>query len=597
MVQGIFFFVVGPSGAGKDSLIEGARARLGNGGQYLFARRTITRPSGAPGEDHTGVSPEQFQASLAAGEFLLSWHAHGLSYGLSVDLLHALEAGRHVIANGSRRMIREVATLVPHLLVVEVSASPHVLAARILGRGRESAEQASARVLRQVDPLPADIETLQVDNDGTLAEGIARFIEAVETVTQRHAPMPASHPLLQRKLEGHELDEAQYEQVLRDIIAGGYRDHQISAFLVSASQHLSDAEVVALARVRTRFSPTLRWDRPIVVDKHSMGGVPGSRITLIVVPIIAAQGLLMPKTSSRAITSAAGTADAMEVLAEVELSPEQVRHCVAVTGACIAWNGRLNHSHLDEVMNAITRPLNIDSTRWAVASILSKKLTAGSTHVIVDLPFGPRTKLATREQAQVLGELFEQVGALLGLTVEAIVTDGSQPVGRGIGPALEVRDVRRVLEGAVEAPADLREKALLFAARILAWDPRVGSVEAGRQRAEHLLDEGHALVAFERIIDAQGRKAPVLPSPLTWAVRAPCDGRVAQLDGWRLAEIARRAGAPRDKGAGIDLWVGRGTKVVQGDVLYHIHGTSAEDLERAVVLAEDESGILLSGVD
>ncbi|KNC15981.1 phosphonate metabolism protein/1,5-bisphosphokinase (PRPP-forming) PhnN [Pseudomonas sp. RIT-PI-a] len=593
MAQGIFFFVVGPSGAGKDSLIEGARAHLGTSGRYLFARRTITRPSGAPGEDHAGVTPEQFQASVAAGAVLLSWHAHGLSYGLSAELLQVLEEGRHVIANGSRKMIREAATRVPHLVVIEITASPEVLAARILGRGRETAEQASARVLRQVDALPADIETLRVDNDGTLAEGIGRFVDAVETVAQRHAPLPSSHPLLLRKLQGHELNEAQYEQVLRDIIAGEYVDSEIRAFLVSASQHLADAEVVALARVRTRFSPIMRWDRPIVVDKHSMGGVPGSRITLIVVPIVAAQGLLMPKTSSRAITSAAGTADAMEVLAEVELTPEEVQHCIAQTGACIAWNGRLNHSHLDEVMNAITRPLGIDSTRWAVASILSKKLTAGSTHVIVDLPFGPGTKLATAEQAHTLGKLFEEVGALLGLTVAAVATDGSRPVGRGIGPALEVRDVRWVLEGSAEAPADLREKALSFAARILAWDPRIGSVEAGRERAEYLLDGGQALAAFERIIEVQGRRVPVMPSPSTWAVCAPCAGRVARLDGWRLAELARYAGAPGDKAAGMDLKVNLGTQVGQGDVLYLLHASSAEGLKRAAEQARIESGIIL----
>ena len=185
MAQGIFFFVVGPSGAGKDSLIEGARARLGNSGRYLFARRTITRPTGAPGEDHNGVSAEQFQASVAAGEFLLSWHAHGLSYGLSADLLQVVGEGVNVIANGSRKMIRELATLVPRLIVIEVTASPEVLAARIMGRGRETAEQASARVSRQVEALPADIETLQVSNDGKLAEGIDNFIRTLETAAQR----------------------------------------------------------------------------------------------------------------------------------------------------------------------------------------------------------------------------------------------------------------------------------------------------------------------------------------------------------------------------------------------------------------------------
>ncbi len=202
------------------------------------------------------------------------------------------------------------------------------------------------------------------------------------------------------KLRGEPLDEAAYVAVLQDAIAGRYTEAELTEFLVAATRTLTEEEVVALARARTAFTPRIDWDEPVVVDKHSMGGVPGSRITLIVVPIVAAYGLAMPKTSSRAITSAAGTADAMETIARVDLAHEDVRRCVAQARACIAWNGRLNHSVVDDVMNAITRPLRLDSRRWSVASILSKKYTAGATHVIVDLPYGPQTKLATRADAR-----------------------------------------------------------------------------------------------------------------------------------------------------------------------------------------------------
>jgi thymidine phosphorylase len=678
MAQGIFFFVVGPSGAGKDSLIEGARAHLGEAGRYVFARRTITRPSGAPGEDHDGVTEAQFKASVSAGDFLITWEAHGLSYGLSADLLAALGDGCNVIANGSRKMIRELAGLVPRLIVVEVTASIDVLAARILARGRENALEARARVMRQVEPLPIDIETIRVSNDGALEHGINAFIRALANATQRlrlrrvpvstgleriaylpmqnavlpaadylgaskvdlladgkslsvqihglaagvflepdeiglseeafsswevaegaevalrRTPSPASRQALIQKVQGQELGETEYEMLLRDIIEGRYTDGEISAFLVSATRSLSDAEVIALAKVRTRFTPTMHWDRPIVVDKHSMGGVPGSRITLLVVPIVAAHGMAMPKTSSRAITSAAGTADAMEAVARVDLTGADVQRCVEQAGACIAWNGRLNHSVVDDVMNAITRPLGIDSNRWSVASILSKKLTAGSTHVVVDLPYGPRTKLKTQAQARELGDLFERVGAGLGLTVVAFATDGSRPIGRGIGPSLEVRDVRAVLANDPAAPQDLREKALFFAGQILSWDPAVGSLEAGRQLAEKLLTSGEANAAFERIIDAQGRKQPTLPGALTYAVCATNEGLVSELDGWRIAEIARRAGAPVDKSAGIDLKVGQGERVAQGQCLYVIHGSNAADLESASVLAQMSNGVTLS---
>ncbi len=675
--------MVGPSGVGKDSLIDGARAALGQASCYVFARRVITRPASAPGEDHEAVDLPQFAAAEAAGRFLITWGAHELRYGLGSELLDALAQGKHVIANGSRAVIRELAAKLPRLVVIEVTASAEVLEARILGRGRENAEQTRLRLLRQVEPLPADIETLRVINDGSLADGIQRFVYALEKTKQRmrlrcvpvhtgrelvgylpadsemlaaddyigdgkievlvagavdtdHAsisvrmhkldapallagneiglsvetfqalgvvagsavsirrtPSPASRHALMQKVNGGELSEEQYGMLLRDIIGGRYTDSEIAAFLVTATQHLSDAEVLALAKVRSSFSTPIVWDEKIVVDKHSMGGIPGNRITLLVVPIVAAFGLAMPKTSSRAITSAAGTADAMETVARVDLDAFDVRRCVAEARACIAWNGRLNHSVVDDVMNAITRPLGIDSNRWSVASILSKKVSAGATHVIVDLPFGPRAKLKTEAEAQMLAQLFERIGAGLGLQVAAFATDGSRPIGRGIGPALEVRDVGWVLDGHPDAPQDLREKALFFASRILAWDPAVGNQTEGRRIAEQLLASGAARAAFEKIINAQGRHVPVLPAALTVAVKATQTGSISAIDGWTVAGVARRAGAPQDKSAGIDLLCKVGQAITVGQPLYQIHSTSANDLDAARLLAEFDSGYVV----
>ena len=579
MTAGIFFFVVGPSGAGKDSLIEGAR-RLDS--RFYFARRAITRPAGSPGEDHEALDETTFAELEERGEFLITWSAHGLRYGLRRDLLTLLAEGRHVIANGSRSMIAELATRVPRLVVIEVSAPADVLAARILERGRETPEQVRLRVQREVAPHAADVETWRVVNDGTLEQGIERFIAALEHA----ANPPASAPLLRAKLACEALDETQYEALLHDILELRYPDREIDRFLLHACSHLTDAEVLGLARVRAKLMPRIEWHEPIVVDKHSMGGIPGSRITLIVVPIVAAYGLAMPKTSSRAITSAAGTADAMETVARVDLTAQEVRRCVEEARACIAWNGRLNHSLIDDRINAFTRPLGLDTNRWSVASILSKKVSAGSTHVIVDLPYGPRAKLHTAEEARALGDLFEYVGTGVGLHVKALVTDGSGPIGRGIGPALEVCDVGLVLDNDGAAPVDLRDKALTFAAHILAWAPGVGDVIEGRRIAAGLLASGAARTAFERIVDAQGRRAqPVLPGTHVHAVRAAHGGTVTSIDGWSIAGIAREAGAPADAGAGIDLLCRVGQTVAAGDTLYLIHANDAAALDRAATLA------------
>ncbi|MTW18533.1 phosphonate metabolism protein/1,5-bisphosphokinase (PRPP-forming) PhnN [Rhodoplanes serenus] len=679
MTPGLLFFVVGPSGAGKDTLLDGARAALAPGGRFVFARRAITRAADAGGEAHDAVDPQTFERMARGGAFLIDWAAHGLRYGLPVSLLDDLAEGRHVVANGSRAVIAALAERLPDVVVIEITAPPEILAARIAARGRESGDVVLARLARTTPPPPASVTVVRVDNDRSPQEGIARLIAALQAQTARlrlvrlplaagaralavlprdstvvaaadylgpgridlagrgrsvraevmvaepgvvpadavgltaevfdrlalpestpvvltRTPTPASRAALRRKIRGDTLDEAAYAQVVGDIVEGRYPDSEVAGFLVAADRSLDDAEVLALARVRARFANALRFDEPIVADKHSMGGIPGSRITMILVPIVAAHGLAIPKTSSRAITSAAGTADAMETLARVDLDADDVRRVVAAARGCIAWNGRLGHSALDDVMNAITRPLGLDSNRWSVASILSKKLAAGATHVVIDLPYGPRARIESAAEATALARLFETVGAGLGLAVEAVPTDGSAPVGRGVGPALEARDVLRVLEGdAGDMLSDLREKALRFAGRILAWDPAIGSVEAGRRRAEALLASGAAREALERIVVAQGaRREPIGPGRLTRTVLAERGGVVADIDGFAIAGIARVAGAPLDKGAGIDLVARLGDTVAAGDPLFVIHANAASDLDAAAALAARSCGYTLA---
>jgi len=676
MYHGILFVIVGPSGAGKDTLLDGARLRLAGDRRFAFPRRVITRPADAGGEIHLATTPENFDAMEAAGGFLASWRAHDLAYGLPIALMDELAKGRHVVVNASRRAITILAARVPRLIVLHVTAPISILARRLAARGREGTDQIANRLARAEITTDFAAETITIVNDASPIAGVDRLVAVLEGAARRLTltPLPidtgrlhtaflpedspaspadytgtgrieiagggrsiraelalldagtllAPHQIglskeafrtlglaagtevtiartppqhsrnaLRRKIAGDCLDEGEYETVLGDIVAGRYPDSELAAFLVAATRSLTDEEVIALARVRTRFGSQIDWSEPIVVDKHSMGGIPGSRITMIVTPIVAAHGLAMPKTSSRAITSAAGTADAMEVLARVDLDYGDVRRVVAEARGCIAWNGRMNHSALDDVMNAITRPLALDSNRWSVASIISKKRTAGATHVAIDLPYGHRAKLPSVAEAQQLGNLFERVGRAAGLRVEAIATVGAAPIGRGIGPALEVRDVLQVLEERRDAPADLRAKALDFAGRILAWDPAIGDPASGRRRAEALLGSGAARVALDRIVGSQGRHpSPIPPASQIRVIQAERSGVVARIDGWAIAGIARRAGAPQDKGAGIDLRCGIGSTLNAGDPLFIIHSNDAGNLEAAEGWARERRAIM-----
>jgi thymidine phosphorylase len=591
-VQGSFIYVVGPSGAGKDSLISAARERL-SPESFVFARRTITRRAGSPGEDHDSCTPEEFARREAAGDFLITWNAHSLHYGLSSSLLDDLAAGRNVIANGSRNMIAALAERVPSLLVVEVTAPAHILQERLHGRGRETPDDVAKRLQREVKPYPEGVQVVQVVNDQSLEVGITRFLD---TLVDHLGLAPVEKRALLHKIAGKKLTEPEYRHVLGAIADQTVTGAELDAFLIACTESLDDDELIAVARCRCERMPRIDWGRQVVVDKHSMGGIPGSRVTMVVIPIIAAHGLLIPKTSSRAITSAAGTADAMEVLARVDLTPAELRRVVLETNACIAWNGKLNHSALDDAMNAITRPLGLDTRRWSVASILSKKYSAGATHVVIDIPYSPTGKVKSRTDGEELARLFEMVGARLGLVVRAFATQGDAPIGRGIGPALETRDVLMVLDNHPDAPQDLLDKSLFFAGQILALAGAVDSPEAGRTRAQALLASGAARKALDRIVNAQGAQPPAdISGLLTQEIVSSQGGVVQGIDGYVISGVARAAGAPRDAWAGVDLVKTIGTRVVTGDTLYRIQSRDARSLADAVALARASAGFTLAG--
>ncbi|WP_447952784.1 thymidine phosphorylase family protein [Sphingopyxis chilensis] len=405
-------------------------------------------------------------------------------------------------------------------------------------------------------------------------------------VTVRQAQPPHSLEFVRRKIDGDTLEDAEIGEVIRDIAAYRYSPMEIAAFLVACAGFMTTQETFALTRAMADVGSRLHWPPGPIVDKHCIGGIPGNRTSMIVVPIVAAHGLVMPKTSSRAITSPSGTADTMEVLASVDLSATELKEVVDRAHGALAWGGRVNLSPADDILISVERPLRIDTFDQLVASILSKKVAAGSTHLLIDIPVGPSAKVRSQSEAVRLRKLFEYVGGKLGLTLDIVFTDGSQPVGRGVGPVLEARDVMAVLRNDPAAPADLREHALMLAGRVLEFDPALeGGTGLGRARA--LLDSGQALAAMEKIIDAQGRRTVAIEvGALLHDIRAGHHGSVAAIDCHLIARIARAAGAPMDKGAGIDLMRKVGDRILQGDILYRIHAESPAGLAFARELAE-----------
>jgi thymidine phosphorylase len=295
------------------------------------------------------------------------------------------------------------------------------------------------------------------------------------------AAPPPSLDHIRAKIDGAELAANAYDAIAQDLAAHRYSKMEIAAFLIASARFTTAPEVLSLTRAMAAVGGRLSWPVEMVADKHCIGGIPRNRTSMIVVPIVAAHGLTIPKTSSRAITSPAGTADTMEVLARVDVGFDEMREIVAAEGGCLVWGGHVNLSPADAVLISVERPLSIDTPEQMVASILSKKLAAGATHLLLDLPIGPTAKLRDRGRFVGLRKLFEYVADQVGLEMSVMATDGSQPIGRGIGPWLEARDVMQVLERDPQAPRDLEERAVLLAGHVLEFES--GIARRPRRRA------------------------------------------------------------------------------------------------------------------
>ena len=383
------------------------------------------------------------------------------------------------------------------------------------------------------------------------------------------------------KIFGEPLDQNNLDAIVGDIAAGRFSDIHLSAFLTASAAHeQSFEEIRDLTLSMVNVGQRLDWGRAPIVDKHCVGGLPGNRTTPIVVAICVAAGLTMPKTSSRAITSPAGTADTMETLAPVELDVSAMRRVVETVGGCIVWGGAVALSPVDDTLIRIERALDIDSDGQLVASVLSKKIAAGATHLVIDMHVGPTAKVRTEEAAARLEGLFARVGSNLGLNLKIMRTDGSQPVGRGIGPALEAWDVLAVLNNEGHNVPDLTVQATLLAGELLEMG-QAAPAGRGAELATELLVNGRAWRAFEAICEAQGGFREPPTAPHYQVIQSPRDGVVGRIDNRRLAKAAKLAGAPASKAAGIVLHAKLGSQMVKGQPLYSLHSQSLGELSYA----------------
>ncbi len=439
---------------------------------------------------------------------------------------------------------------------------------------------------KRIETVVADI----AESPKAVPQGkIGLFEEAINSLNLKEgdvvgitlARKPLSLAYIKKKLDGKKLNKKEISQVVWDIVHNKLSEIEMTYFVAACYIHALDInETIHLTKEMAGHGDILTFNKYPVIDKHSIGGIPANRTTMVLVPIIAAAGLLMPKSSSRSITSPSGTADTMEVLAEVSFPAKKMKKIVKKTNGCIVWGGAINLAPADDKLINVERPLGIDAESQLLASIMAKKHSVGSTHILIDIPIGRDAKVKTKKDALKLKNDFEKIGRMLRKHVRVIITRGSEPIGNGIGPALEARDVLWLLKRDKKRPLDLERKCIYMAAEIFS----MAGIKNPKKKVIEILDSGKAYKKLQEIIKEQNGNPRIKPEKIkigrhSYTVKSTQYGKVKDINNLAISKIARISGAPLNKGSGVYLHRHVGDKVKKNEKLFTIYSESSQKLK------------------
>ncbi len=413
--------------------------------------------------------------------------------------------------------------------------------------------------------------------------------------TEVHVSMAApslSAQSLRRKIAGEILTSSEYMDIIKDIASGRYSKMDIAAFLVACTSSMSATELVSFTEALVA-QKVLHWDeKSMVVDQHCLGGVPANKTDLVILAIVSAYGLPIAKTCIRSLTSCAGVADTMGVLANVDYNTSKFQKLVRANNGAIVNYDVLEETKVNHLLHDVRSQLGINQNELVIASILAMMISSGVSHLVLDVPVGENARVHSTNEAIRIRKQVEYIGDMLGLSIDVVITDGSEPIGNGIGAVLEARDVMKILRNKEDAPIDLKEKSLFLAGRVLEFDPQLRGGQ-GYAVAKEILENGRALEAFQRIVNAQGvHEVPALGQYVREVV-APYDGIVSAVNNTIINKIGVYAGATQCLGSGVDLNKKIGDKVKAGDVLYTIYSCNVADFDVVSQLVEQDNGYLI----
>jgi len=399
---------------------------------------------------------------------------------------------------------------------------------------------------------------------------------------------------IRKKLVGKTLNYKEIFSIMDQIAKQRLGDVLTTYFAASGySQGFSNQELYFLTKAMVETGEKLHF-KGIVADKHSIGGVPGNRTTLIVVPIVAAAGFLIPKSSSRVITTS-GTADDMEILAPVVLSKEKILKIIKKIKACIVWGGNFNIAPADDVIINVEKELMFESFDKIIISIMSKKIAFGATHVVIDLPYGNSLKVTHLKDAQILKSKFEYIAEKFNIKIRVLIHRTDQPVGRGMGPTLETKDALKVLEQTSDRPYDLEVRSITLAGNLLELclkdSPRKLQEQVRNTYgnctgwATKILQEGFALKKMKEIILEQGgnpdiKSSNLIPGKFTYKIKAKKDCVIKNINSKNLTLCVRALGAPLQKKAGVYLDKKEGEKAEKGNSICTLYSENVYNLKQ-----------------
>jgi len=444
------------------------------------------------------------------------------------------------------------------------------------------------------------VDTIELDslkdNEILLSSEIRRKMKLKkgQRVDINLAPESKSLAFIKKKLNNKKLSEKEITQIIKDITNNSLSEAEIALFVGAMYKHgMNTKETIYMIKAILKFGNKLKLNRKYVVDKHSIGGVPGNRTTPLVVSICASTDLTFPKTSSRAITTAAGTADVIETIAKIDFSIDELKKILKKTNAFMVWGGSLGMVPADSRIVKVEKMLKIDPKSQLIASIMSKKFSVGSRYILIDIPYGKNAKV-NKEKAEELKRKFERLGKYFHKRLKCVLTKGSEPIGNGIGPVLELIDIIKILDPNKKGPKDLREKSLFLAGEIF---DLTGKTKKGKgiDLAEEILNSGKAFEKFKEIIKAQGGNFKKLKiAKFKKNIMSRKSGKIIGIDNKKIISLARILGCPVDKSAGIYLYFHVGDKVKRREKILTLYSETNSRLRQATNLYKENNPIKIN---